>query len=153
MNRLPSLKFLKKTFDYNPDTGVFTRKSTGHIYKLGKGKKYLVVVLRGVCFKLHRLAYYMATGNDPGDLMVDHIDRDTTNNRLSNLRLVNRSLQNINRSNSSIVEFAGVSMTVADWARKLGIDPSTIRYRLKKGWSVSQALSTKPNPGNRLSAP
>ena len=141
MNRLPPLNYLKSLFDYDPDTGLITRKENGHVYKLGKGKSYIIIMLKGVSFKAHRIAYYLGTGKDPGDLMIDHINRDRSDNRLSNLRLVNRVLQNMNRSNAVLLEHAGVTMTLADWARKLDMSPRTIRHRLKRGLSVSEALS------------
>ena len=151
MNRLPPRKFLLETFDYDPDTGVFKRKSNGHIYKLSKGNnRYIRVILRKVSYLVHRLAFYMATGKDPGQLQVDHIDRDFTNNRLSNLRLVDWNLQNMNRGNVRIIEFNGLSMTLTDWARKQGINARTIAARLDKGWSVSEALCRTPDPGNRV---
>lgn len=46
-----------------------------------------------------------------------------------------------NRSNSSFVTFAGQTKAVSAWARELGIGRTTIEKRLKKGWSVDQALS------------
>lgn len=154
MNRLPSRKYLLETFDYDPHTGVFMRKSNGHVYdKLTGSNRYYEVKIKGVVFKVHRLAYYMHTGEDPAPLMLDHIDRDTTNNRINNLRVASRTLQNLNRSNAVLIEFSGITMCLSDWARKLNISPRTIRWRLRQGWSVEHALSVEPNVGNRVSTP
>jgi len=149
MNRLPSLKYLRDTYNYDPDTGEFSRKSTGHIFRPTKGKKYLCVVIRSVSFKVHRIVYYMHTGRDPGELFVDHVNRDTFDNRFTNLRLVNRSLQNLNRSNSVLLSMDGITMCLADWAKKTGISARTIRHRLSIGWSVTEALSVVPHSTKR----
>lgn len=47
-----------------------------------------------------------------------------------------------NRRSNHILEFSGKSMTVSQWAERLGIWKGTIRMRLKAGWSVEQALTT-----------
>ena len=44
-----------------------------------------------------RVIYFMANGVDPGELTVDHEDRNTLNNNVENLRLGNSSLQGHNR--------------------------------------------------------
>ena len=41
----------------------------------------------------------MGTGDDPGQDVVDHIDQDPLNNRLSNLR---RATRQLNRENSKL---------------------------------------------------
>jgi hypothetical protein len=38
------------------------------------------------------------------------------------------------------IEVKGKRQTITQWARQLGIDPSTIRTRLKKGWTESEAV-------------
>lgn len=41
----------------------------------------------------------------------------------------------------NMVEFNGKIQTVSCWARELGMKPHTLRHRLKKGWSVEDALT------------
>lgn len=48
---------------------------------------YRSVRLDGEVFAEHRLVWLWHTGDDPGDLQVDHIDRDSSNNHIDNLRL------------------------------------------------------------------
>jgi len=38
-------------------------------------------------YRTHRVVYYMHTGIDPAELVVDHIDGNPQNNRVDNLRL------------------------------------------------------------------
>ena len=42
-------------------------------------------------FQAHRLIWLMVTGEDPGDLEIDHKNRDPKDNRWDNLRLSSRS--------------------------------------------------------------
>lgn len=78
--------------------GVLIRKT-----KVGGGRKpgdcvgtpirggYLAVRIRGESYLAHRIIWAICNGQDPGDMDVDHIDRDKTNNRPANLRLATRS--------------------------------------------------------------
>ena len=82
-------------FSYDPETGVVTRILTtspralsgavvGSLTKAG----YLTVHIYGRSLLLHRLIWKLSYGKDPGGMLIDHINRDRTDNRLSNLRLV-----------------------------------------------------------------
>lgn len=51
--------------------------------------------------------------------------------------------QNANRSSVVILSHDGVSKSVADWARALGVSANCIRQRLYLGWDVERALTTK----------
>lgn len=48
-------------------------------------------------YTVSRVLYLMAKGVDPGELQVDHKDRNPLNNNVGNLRLGNNSLQGHNR--------------------------------------------------------
>jgi hypothetical protein len=45
------------------------------------------------------------------------------------------------KSSNKFLEFNGESRTIAEWARKTGINMATISYRLKSGWAIEKALS------------
>jgi len=55
-----------------------------------------------------------------------------------------------NRRTNVLVTAFGQTMTVAQWARTLGIGPKTIGYRLRQGASPEEALMKKPHRGTKL---
>jgi len=90
--------YLKTIFNYNAENGEFTRKTgsksgtldnTGYSRIMIDGKRYLV----------HRLIWMFNYGVFPNNI-IDHINRDKSDNRLSNLREATQS-QNVRNSNRS----------------------------------------------------
>ncbi len=81
---LPPLKELQKSFHYDPETGDITRNGCACGWR---SEGYICIQYRGRKYRAHRIAWYLATGQDPLDKMVDHIDRNRANNALKNLRL------------------------------------------------------------------
>lgn len=86
---------------------------------------YVVVKIRREAFKAHRVAWALAHGCwPPSDCDLDHINRDKSDNRLTNLRLASRSENLINRpppdNNTSGVR--GVSWYAPSdcWAARIG---------------------------------
>jgi len=58
---------------------------------------YLQLMIGRKCIKLHRLIYEHVHGQIPDGLEVDHINGVRTDNRIENLRLVNRGENQQNR--------------------------------------------------------
>ena len=90
---------LKELLNYNPDTGVFTRKVTMGIYRAGsevghvfkhRRTHYRVIGADGGHYKAHRLAWLYVYGKLPDD-QIDHEDGNGLNNSISNLRDVSNS--------------------------------------------------------------
>ena len=50
--------------------------------------------------------------------------------------------QNRKRTPRRTLTFKGETLGMSEWARRLGIYPSTLTMRLQHGWSVQRALST-----------
>lgn len=50
--------------------------------------------------------------------------------------------QGINKSTTKYIEYKGIVKTISDWARCSGINPGTFRDRLRRGWSIEEALNT-----------
>lgn len=92
---------------YNQETGHLTwkisRKGRGCVAGWPAGTishrrdtSYLAVMLRGKKHYAHRLAWILSHGEIPDGMHIDHIDGDGTNNRLINLRLATRSINQRN---------------------------------------------------------
>jgi len=106
MKRLPPIEELRRLFDYDPETGVVTRKVAVNNNKAKKGdfvtskdiKGYLRVTISGKRVKLHRVCYALYHGHDPYPMQCDHVNHDRTDNRICNLRLVTNQENQKNRS-------------------------------------------------------
>ena len=90
---LPPLHALQKNFFLDADAGTLTRllqrqgsKPPGTIIKGAKHYR-MTVYFAGDAFLLSRIIWLMATGADPGDMQVIHIDGDMSNHCFDNLRL------------------------------------------------------------------
>lgn len=106
MKEIPiSIEYLRECFDYDPLSGLLTwkhrpvkhfhaeqhqkafnaklaGKAAGCVHKGG----YVEMRLCGTRMLVHRIAWALTYGAFP-EKSIDHIDGDTTNNRIANLRL------------------------------------------------------------------
>ena len=99
------IEYIRKYFIYNKD-GTFTRtdrkNSNGSLDKDG----YLIIKIKGKQYKAHRLVYAYHNGEFP-IMEIDHINRDRTDNRIENLREVNRQ-SNVDNSTRKVNPDTGV---------------------------------------------
>jgi hypothetical protein len=90
---LPSPEYLWECFSYSPLLGEFRWRVPRPGWSVGRvaggsidDRGYVRVTLDGQHYRLHRLVWCWVTGEDPGQLEIDHIDGDPTNNKWNNLR-------------------------------------------------------------------
>jgi hypothetical protein len=102
--------YLKSILHYDAETGVFIRKRTKKIAGCITSKGYIYIGINRKQIFAHRLAWLYVYGIMPPE-QVDHINRNRSDNRISNLRLCNNieNAQNakLNKNNKS--GFKGVS--------------------------------------------
>lgn len=96
-------ELVREYLDYNPYTGIIT-------WKLNRGKKvkagseagtdngigYLAIKLDGKCYKAHRVAWFLKTGEWPKGV-IDHINNNRSDNRWENLRVTSVQGNNFNK--------------------------------------------------------
>lgn len=122
---------LKHLLHYDPNTGIFTRKtsvrhaSKGSVSGSDNGEGYLRICVDGVRYYSHKLAWLYMTGEYP-DHFVDHSDCDHSNNRWSNLRVASAAENCRNRRRSSVNRsgFKGVHWRVerSKWVASIAVD-------------------------------
>ena len=112
-NRIP-IDELKKVFNYDPDTGVFTRIIAVRGMRKGSvaggfdDRGYQVLGRKGSQYKAHRVAWAWIHGDS--DKLVDHINGIRSDNRIANLRIADICESNMNRKlqSNSTTGFKGV---------------------------------------------
>lgn len=107
--------YITNILSYCPDTGVFTwakprpRIVVGRVAgAIHKSSGYITMEIDGKHFAAHRLAWFYVHGVMPSE-QIDHINRDKTDNRISNLREATNGQNRSNTISSSKHGLKGVS--------------------------------------------
>lgn len=125
---------LRQLVHYDPETGIFTRKEDRGGHKAGEvmgsvsHRGYMKIGVDMRRYYAHRLAWLYMHGEMPK--VVDHINGNTLDNRIANLRNVSQAenLQNITRpSRNSTSGMLGVYKKRRKWASALSLNNRTVR--------------------------
>lgn len=135
---LPNREWLLERLRYDPETGLFwwkrntvgrpTHKPAGNkAYQARDRSPHAIRFVLGSprkCYQAHRLAWLIMTGEDPGEMTIDHINRNPFDNRWENLRLADSSLQMRNRRNFGKSAHKGVhfKLSLSKWNAYAWID-------------------------------
>lgn len=80
-------------------------------------------------------------GRRPPKCTLDRIDNEKGYFK-ENCRWATLKEQGRNTSRTKYLTYKKETYTLIEWSEKVGIKSSTIRERLKRGWSIDQALKT-----------
>lgn len=102
----PTQEVLRTLLDYDPETGVFTWRPrldasfntrwAGTVAGVINPRGYRVIRVQYRLIGAHRLAWIHSNGGIPSGMVIDHINGDPSDNRLSNLRLATDSQNKAN---------------------------------------------------------
>ena len=132
---------LRELLDYDPTSGVFTRRvyaRGGHYpgtaagsVDVSRGQARVRLSVDGVYYVAHRLAWLHFYGGWPSG-EVDHIDGNATRNAISNLRIApSRSAQmhNYKIPSTNTSGYKGVKRHASKWVDKDGVTRSRMHFR------------------------
>lgn len=141
-----SVSYLKSVLSYCAESGTLTwlrrpeshfssarvcnswnAKHAGKVAGYLKPDGYYRIAIDGVRYPSHRIAWAIYYGEIvSSDLVIDHIDQDPSNNRISNLRAVthqeNMRNQPIRKNNSSGVTGVSYSKKEKKWIARIDVN-------------------------------
>jgi hypothetical protein len=137
---------MRHTSEYNIWCGIKSR-----CYNIND-KKYSSYGGRGICVCEEWLNNFQCFYNDIGPRpskkhSIDRIDNDG-NYCKSNCRWATRFEQDNNKRTSVYIEYNGEKLTYTEWSIKTKIPMYLIRYRIRHGWSIEDALTVQPSKHN-----
>ena len=100
---MPSREEILEQFTYDREQGTLRRKGKEKSHGQFRATKsqmnfsYLKANINGFNYRVHRLIYFIEHGSLPNGYVIDHIDGNTRNNHISNLRLATFQENALNR--------------------------------------------------------
>lgn len=125
----PSREELQEWFDYQDGELIRIKSSDTRPDTIGKafggltGTGYIQGWFKGKLYYLHHLVWIYYNGNLP-EGVIDHVNRDKTDNRIENLREASKQQNTFNRegNHSAVSQFKGVSKKRDKWRARITVD-------------------------------
>lgn len=92
-------------------------------------------------YRVHRLVAEAFIPNPNNLPMIDHINRNKSDNRVENLRWCDGLTNRRNCDYNRFFTIDGETKTLTDWCNIYNIKFSTVRFRLGKGMDILSALT------------
>lgn len=142
---MPSQTKLRDMFNYNPVTGILiwkprkfdTLRANGWNTKYANkpvscvnSSGYITVSINKKRYLAHRIIYKLINNDEPN--IIDHINRDKTDNRISNLRSASTSLSMHNRKHKSGNLPQGVQPNGNFYMARINVNNKTIHLGTHK---------------------
>lgn len=141
----------RKWFKTNNAFAVFNSRTAGKTVGSKRGaSRYSKCTLFNNTHLTHRLIYKLVTGESPEE--VDHIDGDTFNNKIENLRPSNKKLNKLNQKvpKHNTTGFVGVTkQTNGKWRASYMLERKTFSVGTFKDYeeACKAALEARLNAG------
>lgn len=95
-----------------------------------------------VCRRWLEFSNFLADMGEPEKgFFLDRINKDG-DYCPQNCRWANKDTQARNTSRNILLTYSGKTQCLTDWAKEYGIIRGAIEHRLKRGWSIEEALTT-----------
>lgn len=125
----------RQYFDYRQDGQLINKGrrgcASGSVAGTIAGSGYVLVIVGGRKLRAHRIVWEMHNGKIPPGYEIDHENHIRSDNRIENLRLVERRDNSLNKSraknNKSGVTGVYFKRDTCKWAAQIKID-GTIKY-------------------------
>ena len=144
-------EYLRSILNYDPETGIFTRKvgsanqvKAGDVAGSINSGGYLQIKVQSRLYRAHRLAWLYVYGTWP-EGQLDHINRNRSDNRISNLREVSnkQNMQNAGKRSDNTSGHPGVSWHKQRAKWQVGIVHNQKRVHLGYFSILEEALSAR----------
>lgn len=154
--KLPTQKRLKELFNYDPETGVFSRRisvpcgSSGAVPTTIDKDGYFSIGVDYKGYRVHRLIYKWYHGKFDETKQIDHIDRNVQNNRIDNLRLVTPRGNSLNRKKfkTNTSGCTGIDLKNGRW--RVRINDCGIRKEIGYFKSLEEAIRARKDSEIKL---
>lgn len=93
-------------------------------------------------------AFLADMGPRPEGMCIERVDNNG-NYEPGNCRWATAKQQSRNKVTNRVVQIGGTRRTLAEWADVYGLNRTTLRHRLNKGWSALRAVTTPTTKENQ----